>query len=112
MRALAFGTSDEKEIVLKRGAPIELIDVPFDLSFAIDGTPEALIRAAEEDDEDWWFTLWMHSIRTIRMKSLASKNDSYEDAMRGIERVMQKIVSLQDGYTREFPRPYQGRRVF
>ena len=30
--------------------------------------------------------------------------------MRGIERVMQKIVSLQDGYTREFPRPYQGRR--
>ena len=54
--ALAFGTSDEKEIVLKRGAPIELIDVPFDLSFAID-EPEALIRAAEEDDEDWWFTM-------------------------------------------------------
>ena len=48
MPALAFGTSDEKEIVLKRGAPIELIDVPFDLSFAIDGTPEALIRASEE----------------------------------------------------------------
>tara|TARA_A100001201_G_scaffold42714_1_gene43473 strand:+ start:9254 stop:15781 length:6528 start_codon:yes stop_codon:yes gene_type:complete len=48
MRALSFGASDEKEIVLKRGAPIELIDVPFDLSFAIDGTPEALIRAAEE----------------------------------------------------------------
>ena len=50
MRALSFGISDEKEIVLKRGAPIELIDVPLDLSFAIDGTPEALIRAAEEDD--------------------------------------------------------------
>ena len=47
LRALVFEDGDEKEIVLKRGAPIELIDVPFDLSFAIDGTPEALIRASD-----------------------------------------------------------------
>ena len=36
--------------------------------------------------------------------------DSHEEAMNGIERVMQKVISLQDGHTREFPRPYQGRR--
>ena len=106
MRALSFGASDEKEIVLKRGAPIELVDVPFDLSFAIDGTPEALIRAAEEDDEDWWFTM----NTPLGPNEEFGPYDSYEDAMSGIERVMQKIVSLQDGYTREFPQPYQGRR--
>ena len=58
LRALAFShleqdgipLFDEKEIVLKTGAPIELVDVPLDLSFAIDGTPEALIRAAESND--------------------------------------------------------------
>ena len=50
LRALVFEEGDEKEIVLKTGAPIELVDVPLDLSFAIDETPEALIRAAEQDD--------------------------------------------------------------
>ena len=55
LRALVFEDGDEKEIVLKTGAPIELVDVPLDLSFAIDETPEALIRSAE--DEDWWFTM-------------------------------------------------------
>jgi DNA ligase-1 len=53
MRALSFGISDEKEIVLKTGAPIELIDIPMGLSFAIDATPEALIRAAEISDEGY-----------------------------------------------------------
>jgi len=76
------------------------------LVFAIDETPEALIRAAEEDDEDWWFTM----NTPLGPDEEFGPYDSHEDAMRGIERVMQKIVSLQDGYIREFPRPYQGRR--
>lgn len=51
-RALEFGPpSDEKEIVLKQGAPIELINLPMELSFAIDATPDALIRASESNDE-------------------------------------------------------------
>ena len=106
LRALVFGEGDEKEIVLKTGAPIELVDVPFDLSFAIDGTPEALIRAAEEDDEDWWFTM----NTPLGPDEEFGPYDSHDDAMKGIERVMQKVISLQDGYTRDFPRPYQGRR--
>lgn len=61
LRALAFShleqdgipLFDEKEIVLKRGAPIELVEVPLDLSFAIDGTPKALIRAAEISDDGY-----------------------------------------------------------
>ena len=106
MRALSFGISDEKEIVLKGGASIELVDIPLDLSFAIDGTPEALIRAAEEDDEDWWFTM----NTPLGPDEEFGPYDSHEDALKGIERVMQKVISLEDGYTREFPRAYQGRR--
>ncbi len=106
MRALSFGISDEKEIVLKTGAPIELVDIPLDLSFAIDGTPEALIRAAEEDDEDWWFTM----NTPLGPDEEFGPYESHEDALKGIERVMQKVISLEDGYTREFPRAYQGRR--
>tara|TARA_R110001592_G_scaffold11793_2_gene57691 strand:- start:2829 stop:12416 length:9588 start_codon:yes stop_codon:yes gene_type:complete len=105
-RALEFGPpSDEKEIVLKRGAGIELINLPMGLSFAIDATPEALIRAAEED-EDWWFTMQT----PVGPDEEFGPYDSHEDAMMGIERVMQKIISLQDSHTREFPIPYQGRR--
>ena len=106
-RALEFGPpSDEKEIVLKRGAPIELINLPMDLSFVIDATPEALIRAAEEDDEDWWFTM----NTPLGPDEEFGPYESHEEAMNGIERVMQKVISLQDGHTREFPRAYQGRR--
>jgi hypothetical protein len=104
LRALVFGEGDEKEIVLKRGAPIELINLPMELSFAIDGTPDALIRAAE--DEDWWFTMQT----PVGPDEEFGPYDSHEDAMMGIERVMQKIISLQDSHTREFPIPYQGRR--
>lgn len=104
LRALVFEEGDEKEIVLKIGAPIELVDVPLDLSFAIDETPEALIRAAE--DEDWWFTM----NTPLGPDEEFGPYDSHEEAMIGIERVMQKVISLQDGHTREFPRPYQGRR--
>ena len=104
LRALVFEDGDEKEIVLKTGAPIELVDVPLDLSFAIDETPEALIRAAE--DEDWWFTM----NTPLGPDEEFGPYDSHEEAMIGIERVMQKVISLQDGHTREFPRPYQGRR--
>ena len=69
---------DEKEIVLKTGAPIELVDVPLDLSFAIDATPEALIRAAEDVRDQYGYSMFSKALAEWSEKFLAGEGNAKE----------------------------------